>query len=213
MSKFADLRQEYKKHKLSEDNILTDPLEQFRIWFHEALEAGVMEPNAFTLATVANDGTPSARVLLLKGVDESGFVFYTNYNSEKGNNLEAIPFGSMVFLWLELERQVRISGPVSKVTRDESEIYFHSRPRESQIGAWVSPQSQIISSRDVIEQNLIIQQEKFRDTEVIPLPDYWGGYRLQPLQIEFWQGRANRLHDRLLFSAVESKWKLERLAP
>ena len=213
MSKFADLRQEYKKHQLSEDSILTDPLEQFRIWFHEALEAGVMEPNAFTLATVANDGTPSARVLLLKGVDESGFVFYTNYNSEKANNLAAIPFGSMVFLWLELERQVRISGPVSKVTRDESEIYFHSRPRESQIGAWVSPQSQIISSRDVLEQNLIIQQEKFRDTEVIPLPDYWGGYRLQPLQIEFWQGRANRLHDRLLFSAVESKWKLERLAP
>lgn len=213
MSKFADLRQEYKKHKLSEDNILTDPLEQFRIWFHEALEVGVMEPNAFTLATVANDGTPSARVLLLKGVDESGFVFYTNYNSEKANNLAAIPFGSMVFLWLELERQVRISGPVSKVTRDESEIYFHSRPRESQIGAWVSPQSQIISSRDVLEQNLIIQQEKFRNTEVIPLPDYWGGYRLQPLQIEFWQGRANRLHDRILFSAVESEWKLERLAP
>jgi pyridoxamine 5'-phosphate oxidase len=213
MSKFADLRQEYKKHQLSEDNILADPLEQFRIWFHEALEAGVMEPNAFTLATVANDGTPSARVLLLKGVDESGFVFYTNYNSEKASNLAAIPFGSMVFLWLELERQVRISGPVSKVTRDESEIYFHSRPRESQIGAWVSPQSQIITSRDELEQNLIKQQEKFKDAEVIPLPDFWGGYRLQPLQIEFWQGRANRLHDRLLFSAVESTWKLARLAP
>jgi pyridoxamine 5'-phosphate oxidase len=213
MSKFADLRQEYKKHQLSEENILTDPLEQFRVWFHEALEAGVMEPNAFTLATVSKGGIPSARVLLLKGVDENGFVFYSNYNSDKGRDLAEIPVGSMVFLWLELERQVRISGPVSKVTREESEIYFHSRPRESQIGAWVSPQSQIITSREELEKNLIVQQEKFKDSEVIPLPEYWGGYRLQPLQIEFWQGRPNRLHDRLLFSDSESKWKIERLAP
>ena len=211
MSKFADLRQEYKKHQLSEDNILTDPLEQFRMWFHE--DAGIMEPNAFTLATVSKDGTPSARVLLLKGVDENGFVFYSNYNSEKGRDLAEKPVGSMVFLWLELERQVRISGPVTKVTREESEIYFHSRPRESQIGAWVSSQSQIITSREELEKNLIVQQEKFKDSEVIPLPEYWGGYRLQPLQIEFWQGRPNRLHDRLLFSAIENIWKIERLAP
>jgi len=213
MSKFADLRQEYKKHQLLEDIILKDPLEQFRVWFHEALEVGVMEPNAFTLATVGVDGTPSARVLLLKGVDESGFVFYTNYQSEKGKNLDVNPVGSMVFLWLELERQVRINGTVTKVSREESALYFHSRPRESQIGAWVSQQSQTIPSREILETNLLLQQKKFKDTEIIPLPEFWGGYRLQPLNIEFWQGRPNRLHDRILFTLKESAWKMERLSP
>jgi pyridoxamine 5'-phosphate oxidase len=214
MSKFASLRQEYKKHQLSELNALTDPLAQFDIWFHEAIEAGVMEPNAFTLATVGENGTPSARVLLLKGVDSGGFVFYTNYKSDKAKDIKQFPVGAMVFLWLELERQVRISGPITKVSREESEAYFHSRPRESQVGAWVSPQSQVISSRDVIEKNLVSIQEKFKDMDVIPLPDNWGGYRLMPVEIEFWQGRPNRLHDRLLYSEHEDGgWKIERLAP
>lgn len=214
MSKYASLRQEYKKHQLSEVNALADPLAQFDVWFREAIEAGVMEPNAFTLATVGENGTPSARVLLLKGVDSGGFVFYTNYKSDKAKDIKQFPVGAMVFLWLELERQVRISGPIAKVSREESEAYFHSRPRESQIGAWVSPQSQVIASRDVIEENLAAMQEKFKDTEVIPLPENWGGYRLMPVEIEFWQGRPNRLHDRLLYSEHEDGgWTTERLAP
>jgi pyridoxamine 5'-phosphate oxidase len=214
MSNYASLRQEYKKHQLSEQNALTDPLAQFEVWFHEASESGVLEPNAFTLATVGENGTPSARVLLLKGVDSGGFVFYTNYKSDKAKDIKQFPVGAMVFLWLELERQVRISGPISKVSREESEAYFHTRPRESQIGAWVSPQSQVITSRDVIEENLAAMQEKFKDTEVIPLPENWGGYRLMPVEIEFWQGRPNRLHDRLLYSEHEDGgWAIERLAP
>jgi pyridoxamine 5'-phosphate oxidase len=214
MSKYASLRQEYKKHQLSELNALQDPLAQFDLWFHEAINAGVLEPNAFTLATVGENGTPSARVLLLKGVDNGGFVFYTNYKSDKAKDIKQFPVGAMVFLWVELERQVRISGPISKITREESEAYFHSRPRESQIGAWVSPQSQVIASRDVIEDSLAAMQEKFKDTEIIPLPDNWGGYRLMPVEIEFWQGRPNRLHDRLLYSEHEDGgWTIERLAP
>lgn len=214
MSNYASLRQEYKKHQLSEQNALVDPLAQFEVWFHEASESGVLEPNAFTLATVGENGTPSARVLLLKGVYSGGFVFYTNYKSDKAKDIKQFPVGAMVFLWLELERQVRISGPISKVSREESEAYFHTRPRESQIGAWVSPQSQVITSRAVIEENLAAMQEKFKDTEVIPLPENWGGYRLMPVEIEFWQGRPNRLHDRLLYSEHEDGgWAIERLAP
>jgi pyridoxamine 5'-phosphate oxidase len=214
MSKYASLRQEYKKHQLSELNALQDPLAQFDLWFYEAISAEVMEPNAFTLATVGENGTPSARVLLLKGVDQGGFVFYTNYHSDKARNIKQFPVGCMNFLWLELERQVRISGPISKVSREESEIYFHSRPRESQIGAWVSPQSDVIQSRDVLDTNLAMMVEKFKDVERIPLPEHWGGYRLVPVEIEFWQGRPNRLHDRLLYSEHEDGgWEICRLAP
>lgn len=213
MSKFANLRQEYKKHQLSEYQVLKDPIEQFHLWFYEATETGVLEPNAFTLATVGYDGTPSARVLLLKGVDNGSFVFYTNYNSHKSRDLESCPLASMVFLWLELERQVRITGSVTKVSRIESELYFHSRPRESQIGAWVSHQSTVIPSREILEKNLIDMQEKFKDYPVIPLPEHWGGYRILPTEIEFWQGRPNRLHDRLLFTGAEGVWNIQRLAP
>jgi pyridoxamine 5'-phosphate oxidase len=214
MSKYASLRQEYKKHQLSEDNIAPDPLTQFDLWFQEAVASGVMEPNAFTLATVGENGTPSARVLLLKGVDQGGFVFYTNYHSDKARNIKQFPVGCMNFLWLELERQIRISGPISKVSREESEIYFHSRPRESQIGAWVSPQSDVIRSRDVLDTNLAMMVDKFKDVEKIPLPDQWGGYRLVPVEIEFWQGRPNRLHDRILYSEHEDGgWEICRLAP
>lgn len=214
MNKFEGLRQEYKKHQLSEDKVLSDPLAQFDVWFHEAISSGVIEPNAFTLATVGENGTPSARVLLLKGVDNGGFVFYTNYNSDKARDMADFPVAAMCFLWLELERQVRITGPVVKISREESEAYFHTRPRESQIGAWVSPQSQVISSRVEIEDRLSEMLEKYKDTEVIPLPVNWGGYRLQPVEIEFWQGRPNRLHDRLLYTDhAHDGWKVQRLAP
>jgi pyridoxamine 5'-phosphate oxidase len=214
MSKYAALRQEYKKHQLSENSVSADPLDQFDLWFREATEAGVMEPNAFTLATVGENGTPSARILLLKGIDQGGFVFYTNYQSGKAKDIKQFPVGAMVFLWLDLERQVRISGPISKVSREESEAYFHTRPRESQIGAWVSPQSKIISSRDIIEKNLEEMTEKFKEVDTIPLPDNWGGYRLMPVEVEFWQGRPNRLHDRLMYSEHENGgWQIDRLAP
>jgi pyridoxamine 5'-phosphate oxidase len=214
MSKYADLRIEYKKAMLEENTVKSDPLAQFDQWFNEAVAAEIPEPNAFTLATVGENGTPSARVLLLKGVDHGGFVFYTNYTSDKAKDIKQFPVGSMVFLWLGLERQVRISGPISKVSREESEVYFHSRPRESQIGAWVSPQSRIIESRDVLEQNLVEANERFKDVDVIPLPDFWGGYRLVPVEIEFWQGRPSRLHDRILYSEHENGgWRIDRLAP
>lgn len=214
MSKFANLRQEYKKHQLSEVNAISDPFVQFEKWFQEALDAGIHEPNAFTLATVAENGTPAARVLLLKGIDKGGFVFYTNYNSDKAVALKHFPVGAMAFLWLELERQVRITGTVSKVSREDSQAYFHSRPRGSQISAWVSPQSSVIASRDVLESKLAEITEKFKDTEIIPLPDHWGGYKLVPVEIEFWQGRPNRLHDRLLYSEHEDGgWQIDRLAP
>jgi pyridoxamine 5'-phosphate oxidase len=214
MDKIADLRQEYNKYQLNEKDVLKDPLAQFDLWFNEALQAGIPEPNAFTLATVSENGAPAARVMLLKGVDNDGFVFYTNYGSDKARDLADFPVASMCFLWLGQERQVRITGPVQKVSREESEEYFHSRPRESQIGAWVSPQSQVITSRAEIEDKLIAMVEKFKDTEIIPLPDHWGGYRLQPVEIEFWQGRPNRLHDRLIYSENENQgWKIDRLAP
>ncbi len=214
MNKFSELRKDYIKHTLSESNVSSDPLEQFDLWFHEAITAGVSEPNAFTLATVDENGKPSARILLLKGVEHGGFVFYTNYNSDKARDLQGNPAAAMVFLWHELERQVRITGTVTKVSRTESEVYFHSRPRESQIGAWVSPQSQVIESRNVIEENLKFMQEKFKDHELIPIPEHWGGFLLTPLEIEFWQGRPNRLHDRLIFrNQKDNNWILERLAP
>ncbi|MBK8518492.1 MAG: pyridoxamine 5'-phosphate oxidase [Saprospiraceae bacterium] len=215
MNKLSDLRQDYKKNQLSEDMVSSDPLVQFDQWFSEAMEAGVTEPNAFTLATVDVSGDPSARVLLLKGVDDGGFVFYTNYESDKANHLEHRARASMCFLWLELERQVRVSGGVTKISREESEVYFHSRPRESQIGAWVSHQSHVISSRAKLEIRLEEMIEKYKNQDTIPLPDNWGGYRLIPERIEFWQGRANRLHDRLLYSKAKglTSWIIERLAP
>jgi len=213
MQTLADLRQEYKKHQLSEDMVLSDPITQFNVWFQEALKGGVIEPNAFVLATVGDDNRPSARVLLLKGVENGGCVFYTNYGSQKSKELVANPQASMCFLWLELERQVRISGAVSKISREESDIYFHSRPRESQIGAWVSPQSQVIHSRQELESRLETFSHSFKDGEV-PLPDNWGGYILYPDEIEFWQGRPNRLHDRILYSkSDDNSWKIQRLAP
>ncbi|MFZ1750008.1 MAG: pyridoxamine 5'-phosphate oxidase [Saprospiraceae bacterium] len=213
MNKYGDLRQDYSRSQLVESEVSSDPLAQFDLWFHEAIDGGVLEPNAFILSTVSVIGLPSARVILLKGVDQKGFVFYTNYHSDKAKDLKVNPGASMVFMWLSMERQIRITGDVSMVTREESEAYFHSRPRESQIGAWVSPQSDVIASRDVLDQQLLKYNQQFEDRDVIPLPDHWGGYRLIPSEVEFWQGRPNRLHDRLLYTLHDQQWKIERLAP
>jgi pyridoxamine 5'-phosphate oxidase len=213
MKNIADLRQEYKQHSLSESDVDHDGIIQFEHWFHEALESGIHEPNAFVLATSGRDNIPSARTLLLKGVDQVGFVFYTNYNSHKSSDLLENPKACMNFLWLELERQVRITGTVVKVSRDETEVYFQSRPRESQLGAWVSNQSATIPSREYLEQKLLEITRQFSNHEIIPVPDYWGGFRLIPEQIEFWQGRPNRLHDRILYTRNGNEWQISRLSP
>ena len=211
----ADLRREYAQDGLCESAAHEDPLVQFDRWFSQALAAGVLEPNAMTLATVDAAGMPSARIVLLKGFDARGFVFFTNYDSHKGKELAQSPRAALVFFWPELERQVRIRGVVERVSRDESETYFHSRPSGSQLGAWASEQSTVIASRQVLEERLASLEEQYRDREV-PVPPHWGGFRVAPKTIELWQGRPNRLHDRLLYTreglSAES-WRRERLAP
>jgi pyridoxamine 5'-phosphate oxidase len=209
----ADIRKDYKKAFLSEKDVHSSPIAQFDQWWNEAVNAEIEEVNAMTLATVAADGRPSARIVLLKGFDQSGFVFFTNYLSRKGNELNEHPEVSLLFFWKELERQVRIEGKAVKVPPAESDEYFLSRPLESQIGAWASPQSQTITSREVLEENM----QKMRDHfEQLPMkrPPHWGGYCVVPDGIEFWQGRPGRLHDRILYSLdATGNWKLERLAP
>lgn len=215
MSSLADLRQEYAKAALTRDQVADDPLDQFRTWFDAALDAELEEPNAMTLATAGADGTPSARIVLLKGLDERGFQFYSNYESQKGTELSQNPHAALVFWWAPLERQVRVEGPVDRLPEDESTEYFHSRPRGSQLGAWASPQSQVVETRDDLQQNLAAVEAEYDEEESIPRPPHWGGYVVRPLQIEFWQGRPNRLHDRLRYRrpALDADWTLERLAP
>ncbi|MBE9179152.1 pyridoxamine 5'-phosphate oxidase [Oculatella sp. LEGE 06141] len=209
----ADLRRNYALRELRESDVDSDPFRQFQRWFDEAIAAELPEPNAMTLATATETGMPSARVVLLKGFDQRGFVFYTNYNSRKGKELSQNPRAGLVFWWAELERQVRIEGTVERVSSDESDAYFHSRPIGSQLGAWVSDQSQTIPSRQVLEERLQALQTKYQDGDV-SRPPHWGGFRVVPQAIEFWQGRPSRLHDRLLYSRVEGdRWQLERLSP
>jgi pyridoxamine 5'-phosphate oxidase len=215
MSDLADLRREYTRAELSRDHVADDPIEQFRNWFDEVQDAEVEEPNAMTLATAAADGTPSARIVLLKGLDERGFHFYTNYESRKGTDLSQNPRAALTFLWKPLERQVRIEGRVDRMPEAESTEYFHSRPRGAQLGAWASPQSYVIESRKALEQNLEDVTAEYEDRDEIPRPGHWGGYVVRPTEIEFWQGRPNRLHDRLRYrrADTEDDWTLERLAP
>lgn len=208
----ADLRQEYAKHELDRDSVADDPIQQFQAWFDEALEAEVEEPNAMTLATTDATGRPAARIVLLKGLDERGFVFYSNYESQKGEQMNANPNVALVFWWEPLERSVRIEGTAEKLPEDESTEYFESRPHGSQLGAWASPQSRVIESREVLQKRLELVESEYDEGEV-PRPPHWGGYVVHPREIEFWQGRPNRLHDRLRYRSMEDGWAIERLAP
>ncbi|NJK41636.1 MAG: pyridoxamine 5'-phosphate oxidase [Acaryochloridaceae cyanobacterium SU_2_1] len=209
----AHLRQDYRRQALLEKEVDPDPLRQFQIWFEQALQAELREPNAMTLATVSAEGNPSARMVLLKELDQQGFVFYTNSQSRKGQELAQTPRAALVFWWPDLERQVRVEGQVAKVTEAEADQYFSIRPRGSQLGAWASAQSQVICDRTHLDQRLQALEQQYQDQQ-IPRPAYWGGYRLQPSMIEFWQGRSNRLHDRLCYRQDQAgQWQLERLSP
>lgn len=213
-SRETHARKSYERAALDEHGIDRDPFQQFTIWYDEAVAAGLPEPEAMTLSTATLEGQPSARIVLLRGYDERGFCFFSNYSSQKGQELAANPYAAVTFHWVELERQVRISGRVEKVTEAESDAYFQSRPSQSRIGAWSSPQSNVISSRDALEDMFKKYQEQYLDETAIPRPEYWGGYRVIPERIEFWQGRPNRLHDRLRFIRIDQgPWTLQRLAP
>ena len=213
MSAITDLRREYASHALSEDHADPDPIRQFTSWFDEAVSAQLLDVNAMTLATVSSAGDPAARIVLLKGFDEHGFVFFTNYDSAKGRDLAATPRACLLFFWVELERQVRITGSVTKVATAESDEYFHSRPFESQIGAWASAQSTAVADRAALETRYAELSAQHAG-QVVPLPPFWGGYRVKPECIEFWQGRPSRLHDRLLYlRQADGSWARSRLAP
>jgi pyridoxamine 5'-phosphate oxidase len=209
----ADLRKEYSYQGLSESEAHPNPFHQFKTWFDQARNAQLPEPNAMTIATATLDGKPSARMVLLKDYDERGFVFYTNYASYKGQQLLQNPWGAIAFWWAELERQVRITGRVEKVSEAEADQYFNSRPKGSQLGAWASNQSQVIESREVLEQRLQQLKDEYENKAVMR-PPHWGGFRVIPDEIEFWQGRPSRLHDRLLYQRSEDgSWQIQRLSP
>jgi pyridoxamine 5'-phosphate oxidase len=213
MTTLAELRREYASRSLTEADVHADPIRQFTTWFEEALSSQLIDVNAMTLATASRSGEPAARIVLLKGADENGFVFYTNYDSAKGRDLAENPRASLLFFWAELERQVRITGSVTRTTIEESDEYFHSRPVASQIGATISPQSRPVRDRSELEKRYAEFEMTHRD-QIVPLPAFWGGYRVRPDRIEFWQGRKSRLHDRLLYTrAADGTWSRSRLAP
>ena len=211
-SAISDLRNEYTLNGLDSADVSVDPVVQFRQWFDAALSAGLPEPNAMHLSTITADGHPDGRIVLLKDVSETGFVFYTNYESRKGRELTDHPFASLTFFYPELERQIRIEGRVEKVSAGESDAYFSSRPRGSQIGAWVSHQSEVIENRDVLETRQHELEVRFAG-QPVPRPPYWGGFRVVPTALEFWQGRPSRLHDRIRYRLENGSWLIERLSP
>jgi pyridoxamine 5'-phosphate oxidase len=211
--KIADIRKDYSHKTLIESEIEPNPIKQFEKWWQQALEAKITEVNAMTLATASTEGVPSARIMLLKGFSEKGFLFFTNYNSYKGQQLAENPKACMVFFWKELERQVRVTGIIEKASTEENDSYFQSRPKASQIGAVTSPQSQVVESREWLDEQYKEFTEQLEDT-IIQRPAHWGGFLVRPVIIEFWQGRPGRLHDRIQYSlSDDGNWKIERLAP
>jgi pyridoxamine 5'-phosphate oxidase len=216
-ARLAALRREYGDAGLDVPDLEPEPIAMFRRWFDDTVEAGVHEPNAMVVATVSAEGTPSARMVLLKGVDERGFVFFTNYESAKARDLDANPAASLLFPWHDLQRQVRVDGTARRVSRVESEAYFGGRPRESKLGAWASPQSRVVASRSALDERYGGVLAQFAELDDVPLPTFWGGFRVEPRSVEFWQGRKGRMHDRLRYRRTEpdphAPWTVERLAP
>jgi pyridoxamine 5'-phosphate oxidase len=212
IQQLSQKRREYISIPIDESSVDVDPIRQFDLWFDEVLNAGQPDPEAMTLSTTTADGVVSARVVLLRDFDQRGFVFFTNYNSRKARELAANPRAALTFFWFSHDRQVRIEGTVEKITKQESEEYFQTRPRGSQLGAWASPQSDEISDRHVLEESMDEIERRFQNMPV-PCPPFWGGYRVRPEKIEFWQGRVNRLHDRILYTLHDSVWRISRLAP
>jgi pyridoxamine 5'-phosphate oxidase len=213
MKPISEIRKEYTMASLELKTIDKNPIAQFEKWFKEAMQAEVLEPNAMTLSTVTEAGRPTARVVLLKGIEKNKFSFYTNYQSKKGKELEHNPACALTLFWPELERQVRIEGVSERLETAVSEAYFQSRPRGSQVGAWASPQSSIIKDREILEARVKEIEKRFEGKEILPKPHQWGGYAVEPFEIEFWQGRASRLHDRIVYYKNEGEWVMHRLAP
>ncbi len=207
----ADLRRDYSLRELDEATVSPDPFDQFSSWFDEAANSAVIEPNAMTLSTVGSDSRPIARVVLLKSFNHDGFVFFTNYESRKGSHLLANPNACLHFFWPDLERQIIINGTAEKTSREDSQVYFDSRPIESKIGAWTSNQSTVIASRKVLEERE--SELKLEFGEIVPLPPFWGGFRVTPVRFEFWQGRPSRLHDRVVYDRIHNEWVISRLSP
>jgi len=208
----STMRKEYTQAGLHREDLRDNPFEQFDVWFKQALNADLLEPNAFDLATVGDDMQPRSRIVLLKYFDKEGFVFFTNYESIKGRQIEQNPKAAMLFPWLSLERQVKIEGSVGKLNKKDSLKYFLSRPKGSQLGAWVSKQSSVISTRKLLEQKMDEVKRRYKEGKV-PIPDFWGGYKIYPHRFEFWQGRQNRLHDRFCYRKEGKNWEIERLSP
>ena len=213
MENLANIRRDYRMATLDLSSVDQDPIRQFEKWFAEAMKSEVIEPNAMNLATVNERGQPSARMVLLKGLEGNRFFFYTNYQSDKGKQIEQNPACALTFFWPELERQVRVEGLASRVDSATSDVYFQSRPRESQVGAWASPQSVIIEDRRILEQRFKEIEQRFEGLTVLPRPHQWGGFQVEPFEVEFWQGGAGRLHDRIQYVKVDNSWKIYRLAP
>lgn len=208
-----NLREDYQANRLLKTDVAAQPMQQFDRWLKEALNAEIKEPNAMILSTVNSKGQPSARTVLLKGMTEIGFIFYTNYNSQKGQEMAANQQVALTFLWLDLQRQIRIEGSVEKMSYTDSQNYFQSRPKGSQIGAWASPQSEVITDRSILENKVVALKKQYAEVEQLPCPEHWGGYIVRPTRMEFWQGRSSRLHDRILYTLENEDWKIERLAP